>query len=68
MPQLRLTEEFGLKHIATIRGKVQKNALGIKYTEHNVLMDAPDDLALEEGDQLTFFGKYSDFRRFWKAL
>ena len=68
VPQLRLTGEFGLKHIATIRGKVQKNALGIKYTEHNVLMDAPDELAVEEGDQLTFCGKYSDFRRFWKAL
>ena len=68
VPQLRLAEEFGLKLIATIRGKVKKNTLGISYTERNVLIDAPDDLALEEGDQLVIFGKFSSFRRFWNAL
>ena len=68
VPQLRLAEEFGLKLIATIRGKVKKNTLGINYTERNVLVDVPDDLALEEGDQLVIFGKFSSFRRFWNAL
>ena len=68
VPQLRLAEEFGLKLIATIRGKVQRNTLGINYTERNVLVDTPDDLALEEGDQLVIFGKFASFRRFWNAL
>ena len=68
VPQLHLMEEFGLRLIATIRGKVKKNTLGISYTERNVLVNAPDDLALEEGDQLVIFGKFSNFRRFWNAL
>ena len=68
VPQLRLAEEFGLKLIATIRGKVQRNTLGINYTERNVLVDTPDDLALEEGDQLVIFGKFASFRRVWNAL
>jgi trk system potassium uptake protein TrkA len=68
VPQLHIEEEFGLRLMATIRGKVQKNALGIKYTERNVVEVIPEDFALAEGDQLVVFGKYSDFRRFWRAL
>ena len=68
VPQLRLEQEFGLKLMATIRGKVQRNALGINYTERNVLTEVPEDFALETDDQLVIFGKYADFRRFWNAI
>lgn len=68
VPQLHLFEEFGLRLIATIRGRVQKNTLGINYVERNVLTEVPDDLALEEGDQLVIFGKFAKFRHFWNAL
>ena len=68
VPQLRLEDEFGLRLIATIRGKVKKNTLGINYTERNVLTEVPNDLALESGDQLVVFGKFVNFRRFWNAL
>jgi len=68
VPQLHLDEEFQLRLIATIRGKVKKNTLGINYTVRNVLTDAPDDLALEAGDQLVIFGKLSNLRRFWNAI
>ena len=68
MPQLHITEEFGLKLLATIRGRVQKNAMGINYTERNVLVEIPEDFALQTDDQLVIFGKYADFRRFWNSI
>ncbi|MBO7418186.1 MAG: TrkA family potassium uptake protein [Bacteroidaceae bacterium] len=68
VPQLNITEEFGLKLLATIRGKVQKSTLGINFTERNVLLEIPEDFALQTDDQLVIFGKYTDFRRFWNAI
>lgn len=68
VPQLHITEEFGLKLLATIRGRVQKNAMGINYTERNVLVEIPEDFALQTDDQLVIFGKYADFRRFWNSI
>ncbi|MBR1542090.1 MAG: TrkA family potassium uptake protein [Bacteroidaceae bacterium] len=68
VPQLHLADDFGLKLMATIRGKVEKNALGINYTERNVLQEVPEDFALHANDQLVIFGKYADFRRFWRAI
>ena len=68
VPQLHLADDFGLKLMATIRGKVEKNALGINFTERNVLQEVPEDFALQADDQLVIFGKYTDFRRFWRAI
>ena len=68
IPELHMQEEFNLKLMATIHAKVQKNALGISYTEREVLAELPENFVLEADDQLMIFGKYADFRRFWRAI
>ena len=42
--------------------------MGINYTERNVLVEIPEDFALQTDDQLVIFGKYADFRRFWNSI
>lgn len=66
--QLRLAEDFHLRLLSVLRGKTQTNTLGISFTERSVAEDVSEEELLEMGDQLVVFGKYSDFRRFWRVI
>lgn len=68
--QLSVGRDYGLQVLATICASVQKNLMGINYTEHNVLSSSGDEAArqLQEGDQLVLFGTYANFRKFWNGL
>lgn len=65
--ELKLQEEFNLKLIAIQREKTVKNVIGINHTEHYLLDNIGEEEKVFEGDELVCFGKYKDFRDFWKA-
>lgn len=66
--ELNLDKEFGLKMLALKRAEVLKNCLGISFTEHNVVNEFTENDQIQAGDQLVCYGRYRDFRNFWKAL
>lgn len=66
--ELKLDNEFGLKLLALKRAETLKNCLGISFTEHDVVNELPDNDKIQAGDQLVCYGRYRDFRKFWKAL
>ena len=66
--ELNLDKEFGLKMLALKRAEVLKNCLGISFTEHNVVNEFTENDQIQAGDQLVCYGRYRDFRKFWKAL
>ncbi len=66
--ELKLDEEFGLKMVALKRMETVKNCLGISFTEHNVINELSDNERIQSGDQLVCYGRYRDFKKFWKAL
>ena len=66
--ELKLDNEFGLKLLALKRAETLKNCLGISFIEHDVVNELPDNDQIQAGDQLVCYGRYQDFRKFWKAL
>ena len=65
---LKLQEEFGLKLLALIRGKMLINSLGISFLESEVMNQLPQDEQIETGDELVVYGAYRDFQKFWRAM
>lgn len=66
--ELKLDNEFGLKLLALKRAETLKNCLGISFIEHDVVNELPDNDQIQAGDQLVCYGRYQDFRKFWKVL
>ncbi len=66
--ELKLEKEFGLKMLALKRGATLKNAVGISFTEYSVMNEFPENEQVQADDRLVCYGRYSDFRKFWKAL
>lgn len=66
--ELKLDNEFGLKLLALKRAETLKNCLGISFIEHDVVNELPDNDQIQAGDQLVCYGRYQDFRKFWKTL
>lgn len=66
--ELKLDNEFGLKLLVLKRAETLKNCLGISFIEHDVVNELPDNDQIQAGDQLVCYGRYQDFRKFWKAL
>ena len=66
--ELKLDSEFHLQLLALKRAGTQKNALDISFVERTVVEGAFDKEQVQEGDQLVCYGRYHDFRKFWKAL
>lgn len=66
--ELRLDSEFGLKMLALKRAGKLENCLGISLTEHDVVNGLAADDLIQAGDQLVCYGRFRDFRKFWKAL
>lgn len=66
--ELKLQEAFNLKLIAIKRERATKNMLGINITEHYILEEISEEEKMFKGDELVCFGKYKDFRNFWKAV
>ncbi|MCD8310609.1 MAG: TrkA family potassium uptake protein [Prevotellaceae bacterium] len=66
--ELHLEKEFGLKMLALKRGTTLKNAVGISFTEYNVKNEFIENEQVQADDRLVCYGRYSDFRKFWKAL
>lgn len=66
--ELKLYDEFQLKLIALKRGQHLQNSLDLDYMEYNVTNLLPEDIQIQQNDQLVCYGKYRDFQRFWKAL
>ncbi len=66
--ELNLEKEFGLKMIALKRGTTIKNAIGISCIEHHVMNEFAENEQLKANDRLVCYGRYSSFRKFWKAL
>lgn len=66
--ELKLDNEFGLKLLVLKRAETLKNCLGISFIEHDVVNELPDNDQIQAGDQLVWYGRYQDFRKFWKTL
>lgn len=66
--ELNLDTDFHLKLLALKREETLKNSLGISLLEHDVVNELPDNDEIQSGDQLVCYGRYQDFRKFWKAL
>ena len=66
--ELKLDSEFHLQLLALKRAGTQKNALDISFVERTVVEGAFDKEQIQQGDQLVCYGRYHDFRKFWKAL
>ena len=66
--ELKLDNEFGLKLLVLKRAETLKNCLGISFIEHDVVNELPDNDQIQAGDQLVCYGRYQDFRKFWKVL
>lgn len=66
--ELNLTQEFGLRPISLKRAGKVTNFLGISLTECHVVNELAKDTRIQENDELVCYGKYRDFRSFWKAL
>lgn len=66
--ELNLDKVFSLKLLALKRVAVLKNFAGVSFTEHDIANELPDNEIIKTDDQLVCFGKYDDFRKFWKAL
>lgn len=66
--ELNLDTDFHLKLLALKREETLKNSLGISLLEHEVVNELPDNDEIQSGDQLVCYGRYQDFRKFWKAL
>ncbi|MCI1647299.1 MAG: TrkA family potassium uptake protein [Bacteroides sp.] len=66
--ELNLDKLFGLKLLALKRSSVLKNFAGVSFTEHDIANELSEDEPIKVDDQLVCFGRYDDFRKFWKAL
>lgn len=66
--ELNLDQEFNLKLLALKRAETLKNSIGISFLEHDVVNEFPDDDEIQVDDQFVCYGRYRDFRKFWKAL
>ena len=66
--ELKLDSEFHLQLLALKRAGTQKNELDISFVGHNVVGDLSEKQQIQDGDQLVCYGRYHDFRKFWKAL
>lgn len=66
--RLGMQDEFQLKIIGLQRAKQMTNSLGISITEKDVLNELATDEKIEAGDELICYGRYSDFRKFWKTV
>lgn len=66
--KLSMQAEFNLKIIGLKRAKNLTNSLGISITENDILNELPADEKIETGDELVCYGRYSDFRKFWKTI
>lgn len=65
---LKEDEDFNLKLLALVRGKMVKNSLGISVLEKEVDNMFPEDYTLQEEDRLVCYGLYKDFVKFWKSI
>lgn len=66
--ELKLEEEFGLRLLALKRARAQRNCFGIATVEHGVVNELTAETQIQADDQLVCYGRYRDFRKFWKAL
>lgn len=66
--ELRKDEDFHLKLLSLVRGKVSANSLGISVLEREVDNAFAEEYVLQEGDMLVCYGLYKDFMKFWKAV
>ncbi|MEG0519476.1 MAG: NAD-binding protein [Bacteroidales bacterium] len=66
--RLGIQDEFRLKIIGLQRSKQITNALGISITEKDILNGLEVDEKIQPGDDLICYGRYSDFRKFWKTV
>lgn len=66
--ELNLDKVFSLKLLALKQTAVLKNFAGVSFTEHDIANELSEDEIIKTDDQLVCFGKYDDFRKFWKAL
>ncbi|WP_321479389.1 TrkA family potassium uptake protein [uncultured Bacteroides sp.] len=66
--QLNLNQEFNLKIIGLKRSGKVKNFLGVSVTDCHIVNELLEDEKMQPEDELVCYGKYDDFRTFWKAL
>lgn len=66
--ELGKEEDFGLKLLSLIRGKVVQNCLGISVLERGVDNYFPEDYVLQADDMLVCYGLYKNFIKFWKSV
>lgn len=66
--ELGADEDFGLKLLSLVRGKMARNSLGISVLERGVDNAFPEDYTLQADDVLVCYGLYKDFVRFWKSV
>lgn len=66
--RLGIQDEFQLKIIGLQRSKQITNALGISIMENDILNGLEVDEKIQTGDELICYGRYSDFRKFWKTV
>lgn len=66
--ELKLKEQFDLNLLAIKRKRVTKNLLGMSISDHYILEDFSDEEKVFKDDLLVCYGKYQNFKKFWKAL
>ncbi|MFI3319038.1 MAG: TrkA family potassium uptake protein [Rikenellaceae bacterium] len=65
---LSLEKEFDLKIISLLNGQRRTNALGIWISDRTIVENLDMDYLLGEGDYLVCYGKYQNFRLFWRSM
>jgi trk system potassium uptake protein TrkA len=66
--ELRLFEEFSLQLLCVSRGNSSINLLGMRVSNETVVENQDLNFELTTEDKLVCFGKYKDFKRFWKSV
>lgn len=66
--ELKEDEDFDLRLISLVRGRLAQNSLGISVLEKEVDNVFPEDYLLQADDMLVCYGMYKDFIKFWKSV
>lgn len=63
-----IEEKHQLRIVSIVRSHTIWNNLDVSVLSHSVAQQYPEDMALEKGDQIVCYGKYTDFMRYWHGL
>ena len=66
--ELNLDKEFQLKLIGLKRGDKVENCIGVSFLEKSIVNELPNNEKIDKDDVLICYGKYKNFRKFWKAV